>query len=359
MKKQINNLTYYVYNIETKDLVLTSNKESDVVEFCTKDVKAKKSKTTAQQSFRNALKGYKGYGFFKEYFVSTKNLVKSDFWSANKQVKHFKDYINKEYERLVNKITLMTAKTLGEYNDMIFTDTVVYIYKLLLEPKGVNDIAETLSCKYRFNMLDLFKKQERDKDANKISKEIDFDNLTDDIDNVAIYNEVSNMQSESSYKEHAVLDIKNNLMMSTVREKLVESSLYNAYDIYCRSAIFDIVYRECPFIFNTYKKYKSSLENVNAKKVTINGLVIKLPESLLQNQELMDYVTDLQKKVVINCKLTSIDNVVFGVCFDVLKYIASNEKELREKYNTELIEFEDERDEYKSFDELTLKDFFN
>lgn len=345
-------LAFYIYNLD-KQLIFTAKSEQEAIDFIQSNTSIeskKQSKTSILQSFKNAIKGYKGYGYFKEYFVSKSKLSKKDFWSKSKQLSHFKQFINDNYESQKTRIGAMQFKNFGEFDEDVFVDTVIYCQQQFDKITGINSLTETLSCKYRFNMLDKFKKlntittkiQKGDIYVNYNSKSdrefgkytVELDNLSDQSALDSIYNDVS----ESNSSEHSALELKNNLIHSTLMAK---DNKLNAIDKEKQTKIFQILYKDeqsGQFVLQVLSKVK--LNANNPKRTSSNGLKLILPNELTSNKELMDYLEELQVYHIVNCQKTPLNRVIFNLCFSMLESLLLSKESLIDSFKCEIDDIE-------------------
>lgn len=281
----------YIYNLNTKAQIHTV---TDVQEFIKWLNIPNKKKLSLTKQVNNALLGYKGYGFYNEYFISNKPIL--EFWTVNKQITHFNKYISKNYENIISKITSMTYKTLGDFNEDTFIKAIEYLISKLNDSslKGVNSIDDVLSFKYRMIRMDEFRLNSKTL-KSVVDYEYDFNNI-DSIDD-----------SESELHHQECEQFKFDSIIRTIKESLLELKLSDE-DVTFRLELFNIILRDTNLIANLLTTGKSA--------------IIKVEDLNLSN-DLINYIESQRLKIVKNFKTPATSNVIKGIISQMITILTS------------------------------------
>ena len=311
----------YVYKIDTKLTMLVSSDKNEIINYCIDNSKkTPEKKLSKQESLENALNGYKGYGFYKDFFVSRNKLKLSDFWNIKKQNEHFNNYITKEYDFILKHVASVTFKQLGEFDYDVFIKTIEYAMSKLKEPKGINNILELLVCKYRFLMLD---------------KKRDLKSKRDVIDDSEFYDEDMFLETRDVSDYQSKKEDNAYVMRQSMINKLVSNYIASNSKTK-KQAKNDLL------IFNYFMNHTELVNKIFAGEVTKR---LNIPQELKSNTYLIE-----QSKA----QKISVTTYVVNLCSNVVKHLKETINTLREDFNN-LIDYVAEDD----LDELTLKDFFN
>jgi hypothetical protein len=311
----------YVYKIDTKLTMLISSDKNEIISYCIDNSKkAPEKKLSKQESLENALNGYKGYGFYKDFFVSRNKLKLSDFWNTKKQNEHFNNYITKEYDFILKHVASVTFKQLGEFDYDVFIKTIEYAMSKLKEPKGINNVLELLVCKYRFLMLD---------------KKRDLKLKRDVIDNSEFYDEDMFLETNDVSDNYSIKEDNAYVMKQSMKDDIIKEYI-NSISKTKKQAKNQLL------IFNYFMVNTELINKIYSGE---NVKRLNIPQELKSNTYLIE-----QSKA----QKVSVTTYIVNLCSNVVKHLKENINILREDFNN-LIDYVAEDD----FDELTLNDFIN
>ena len=126
-------MTIYIYD------------ESGTLE-CTKDMKVKH----LNNSIKNAIYGTKGYGWYKDKYYSKHPVV---IMNREQEKEYFDIWLSANYELLWNKYA-----NLKEFNEDVFNDTILYMYKEIAKPRGINNYFNQFNWKLKRMKIDNYRK---------------------------------------------------------------------------------------------------------------------------------------------------------------------------------------------------------
>lgn len=212
------NTDFFVYNLEGELLGKT-----DISSFLTfieekSNPIAKTCATTLSRRIRTALLGDKGYGYILGYFVSYRKVT---ILNIEEQKKFTDNYFKLSYNRL-----MAYFKSTKEWDEDVFSDTLLYIYSKIAAKRGVNNIEKTFKFKYFRTLVDNGRKRAKAFIFN------DFDIVDSEgnsIGFVELSSESATVDSSTDNCLHQVNDLK---MADLIKDAIYTSFKKRDADLY-------------------------------------------------------------------------------------------------------------------------------
>ena len=152
----------YQYNLNGEFLRQTTM--GDLLKLNTK-----KSDSTKKMNITNALNGYKGYGYYEGFFISSSDVkIQKD----DEKMIHFDKWCSINIDRIMKGL----KRVHKEWSEDIFGKTVLDLCEAVVSDRGVNNPEEFINYKYGANLID--DKRMKNREMRTIKGE-DFD-FTDD-----------------------------------------------------------------------------------------------------------------------------------------------------------------------------------